>query len=160
MAVARVPVLIDTPDATGSAYPTLSTSNGFSNIRRLVPAFAKDIDSAWEGVVQVPQGFASGGKIVLSIAANATTGVTRLIASTAPMADGEQLDTAYTAETAQDITVPGTAKLRKDVTFTLTSSPAVGDAMAVKVTHNGAHANDTLAVDTLLWQVHFEYTTV
>src|SRR5512139_1746057 len=157
MATVQIPIPLDTPDATGKAYPALSTGNGFSNVRQLVPAFVKDVDGSWTGRIRVPQDFASTAKIILSLVANATSGATRMLVSTSAVADGESEDPAYTDEAAQDVTVPATAKLRKDVTFTLTPTVAAGDTLNVKVTHNGIHANDTLAVDTLLWECLFQY---
>jgi hypothetical protein len=159
MATAQVPVTIDTPDSAGNGFPVLSTGNGFSNVRRVVPGFIVDLDGTWEGAVRVPQNYASGAKIILSWVCNATTGVLRSIVSTTVIADGESEDTAYTAETAVDTTVPGTAKFRKDVSFTLTTVPVAGDTLNVKVTRNGANAADTLAVTAMLWECVFEYTT-
>jgi hypothetical protein len=58
-----------------------------------------------------------------------------------------------TGETAQDITVPATARLRKDVTFpsagSLTETVAADDILIVEVFHEGAHANDTLTAANL-----------
>jgi len=54
--------------------------------------------------------------------------------------------------------VPGTAYLRKDVTFALTEALAAFDTLLVQVYHEGAHANDTLAVNTLLLGASLEVT--
>ena len=94
----------------------------------------------------------------MAIAANATSGVTRLQVATKAIADNESMNPTLTDETAQDITVPGTAYLRKDVTFTLTETLAAGDLVIVEIYHNGLHANDNLAVDTLLFGAWLEYT--
>lgn len=157
MAVAQLPVHITTPDSGGNGYPALFAGSAH---RDQLPAFLKDVDGSWYGHVRVPQNYASGGKIVLSVAANATSGVTRLNVHTAPIADAESYNPAsYTSETAQDVTVPATAYLRKDVTWTLTPTLAAADDLLVRVQHDGAHVNDTLAVDTLLVGAAFEYTT-
>jgi hypothetical protein len=105
------------------------------------------------GRVRVPENLAAtpAAKIVLEISANATSGVTRLIVLSKNVADGGSLNPAtLTAETAQDITVPATARLRKKVTFTLTNAPSAGDLLIVQVKHDGAHANDDLTVNTEL----------
>jgi hypothetical protein len=121
--------------------------------------FVKDVDGKVYGEVRVPPGYTSGGTLRLAIAANATTGVTRLVVGTKAVADGESLNPgSLTDETAQDITVPGTAYLRKDVTFTLTETLAANDLLVVEIYHNGAHANDTLAVNTLLVGAWLEVT--
>lgn len=124
--------------------------------------YVKDVDGKVYGHVMVPSELAAtpNAKIILSVAANATTGVTRLQVATKDPADAESLNpAALVDETAQDITVPGTAYLRKDVTFTLTNVPAAGDYLIVEVHHNGAHVNDTLAVNTLLFGAWLEVDT-
>jgi len=155
----RVRVRLDVPDSSGNGYPALTTSNGFSNVRRIVPAFTKDVVGSWEGTVEIPADYSSGGAIICSYVCNATTGVYTNQISTAVVADGVTEDTAYTAETAVDTTVPGTAKLRKDVSTTLTTTPVAGSTLNVKVAHNGTAGNDTLAVDMLLWDCHFSYVS-
>lgn len=113
--------------------------------------FVKDVDGKLYGQVIVPPSYVSGGVIRLAIAANATSGVTRLGVGTKAVADTESLNPgALTDETKQDITVPGTAYLRKDVTFTLTETLAASDLLVVEIFHEGSHGNDTLAVNTLL----------
>ena len=122
--------------------------------------FVKDVDGKIYGVVKVPPDYLSGGAIKMSIAANATTGVTRLVVGSKAVADGETLNPgSLTDETAQDITVPGTAYFRKVVSFTLTETLAASDLLIVEIYHNGAHANDTLAVNTLLFGAWLEYTS-
>lgn len=156
MATAQVPITLTAPDATGNGYPILLAT---ANIRQLIPAFLKDVDGSWYGVCRVPANYASGPKVILRILANATTGDTRLIVHSSAKATAEVVDAALTAETAQDITVPGTAYTLNDVTFTLASTPAIGDTLTVRVQHEGNHANDTLAVDTLLYEAVLEFTT-
>jgi hypothetical protein len=114
--------------------------------------FVKDVDGFIYWQVRVPDGLAAtpNAKVVLEIVANATSGVTRLDVRSKNAADGAAMNAALTTETAQDITVPGTAYLRKKVSFTLTNAPAAGDLLYGAIAHDGAHANDTLAVDTIL----------
>lgn len=120
--------------------------------------FLQDVEGKIYGIVRVPPSYASGGAIKLEIGANATTGVTRLQVGTKAVADGESMNPTLTDETAQDITVPGTAYLRKAVSFTLTESLAASDLLLVEIFHDGDHANDTLAVNTILWGAWLEVT--
>lgn len=157
MATAQVPVTLRTPDTSGNAFPTIVAGTVH---RHLVYACLQDVVGDWFGIVRVPQDYASGPKIVVSIAANATSGVTTIGCATAVPANNESYNPgSYTSETDQDITVPGTAYLRKDVTFTLASGPAAGDDLLVRIRHNGTAANDTLAATTLIVNVVLEYTT-
>lgn len=158
--VRRVRVRLDTPDSSGNGYPALTTNNGFTAVRRIVPAFTKDVVGSWEGAVEIPADYASGGAIVCSYVCNATTGVYTNQISTAVVADAVSEDTAFTAETQVDTTVPATAKLRKDVSTTLTTTPVAGSTLNVKVAHLGTDGDDTLAVDMLLWDCFFSYVSV
>ena len=156
MATVQIPIPLHVPDSSGNGYPHFYDA---SPHRHLVPGFLQDVAGYWYGHVRIPQDYSSTPKIILSIGANATAGVSRLAVSSYPAADAESYDGTYTTETAQDITVPGTAYLRKDVTFDLTSAPAVGDDLMVRIDHEGAHANDTLAVATILFSCVFQYAT-
>jgi hypothetical protein len=153
---ARVPVL-DTPDSSGYAFPSLTTSNGFSNVKRLLPYFSHSGDGAWVGTIRVPQDYGASPKIIVSFVVNATSGAVRWKVGTAIVADGVTEDTNYTTETAQNITVPGTALLRKDVTFTLTSTPVAGADMNVKVTREASNGGDTCTASAAIWAVNFQY---
>ena len=113
--------------------------------------FTKDVDGYIYGQVLVPAGVTAATLRVI-IAANATSGVTRLSARYQTVADGESLNFGAwgTTTPSQDIVVPGTAYRRKDVTFGLTGLTG-GSYLAMSLGHEGAHANDTLAVNTLLF---------
>jgi len=156
----RVRVVLDTPDVNGNAYPALTTNNGFANVRRVLTAFTKDVDGYWEGSVLVPLDYNSSANIVCSYVANATSGVYRNQIKSAVVAVGVSEDTAYTAETAVDTSVPASANLRFDVSTSLTTTPVAGSTLNVVVGHIGSHGNDTLAVDCLLWECSFDYLSV
>lgn len=158
MATVQIPITLDTPDSSGNGYPALSTNNGFTNVRRVVAAFTKSVDGTWEGSMRIPQNYSSAGAVILSAVANATSGAVRWIVSTSVVAAGSSENATYTAETAQNITVPGTALLRFDTTFTLSTTPAAGSTLNVQVKRNGSNGGDTLAVDCLLWETIFQYT--
>jgi hypothetical protein len=134
----------------GNAAPNITAFTSYEGAYWLM---LKDVDSHVYGSVYVPENLAGtpAAKIVIDVMANATSGVTRMGVLTKGVADGVTMDpSSLTAETEQDITVPGTVYFRKKITFTLTTPPTAGQLMIVDVYHHGAHANDTLAVDTFL----------
>lgn len=156
----RIPIDLRVPRTTslsGNAYwsPVNDTTSTVDFARWVM---VKDVESKVYGYVQVPAtiGGTPAAKIILTIRANATTGVTSLQVSTLAVADGESYDQALTAETRQDITVPATAKMRKEVSFTLTNPPSASDHLLVEVFHDGDQANDTLGVDTELVAAELE----
>lgn len=121
--------------------------------------FVKDVVGDVFGIVAVPHSINAtpNAKIVLELAANATSGVTTMGVASKNVADGGSLNPAsLTAETDVDVTVPATAYLRKEVSFTLTNAPAADDILIVRVRHNGTATNDTLAVNTLLISAYLQ----
>lgn len=163
MSRVRVPVDLRNPRVTTLAGNAFFTVVGLTAWDAGHWQFVKDVDGKLYGVVKVPKNLAAApnGKIVLVIGANATTGTSRLSAATKAVADAESLNPAsFAVETAQDITVPATARLRKDVTVpasgTLAEALAADDLLLVEVFHEGAHANDTLAVNTELYGAYLE----
>lgn len=158
MATIRVPIDLRNPRVTSLAGNAFWTVEGLTAYDAGRWEFIKDEDGKVYGLVPVPKTLAGtpNGKIILVIAANATSGATRLQVSTKAIADAESLNPAsLTAETAQNITVPGTAWLRKDVTFptsgSLGETLAADDVLLVEVFHDGNDAGDTLTVATLLY---------
>jgi hypothetical protein len=150
-------VPFDGPDTNGNGYLALTASQGFANVRRVVPAFRSGLFGTWEGSIPVPSNYISGGQITTSFVANATTGVLRHRVGTAVVAAGVSEDTAYTQEAYVNVTVPGTALRRFDTTFVLSTLPALGSNINVQVTRDGANVADTLAVSALMWETIFEY---
>jgi hypothetical protein len=159
MATIRVPIDLRNPRVSTLAGNSFFTVVGLTDWDGGHWEFLKDVEGKIYGVVPVPKNLhgTPNAKIVLTLAANATSGVTRMQVGTFPPADAESLNPgALTDETAQDITVPGTARLRKDVSFTLTNAPVADDLLIVEIFHDGDHANDTLAVNTELWLAQLE----
>ena len=153
----QVPITLTAPDSTGNGYGLLVAT---ANIREVFPAFVKDVDGFWWGIVRVPQDYAAGGTIILRIGANSTAGqVTSFIVSTKVRDTAATWDTALTAETVQDLTLQTTAYRPSDLTFTLTTTPTAGSDLIVSIEHNGTRSQDTLAVDSILMQSVFQYTT-
>ena len=155
----RVPINLTTPRSTSLAGNSFWSVLGLTDWDAGHWEFVKDVEGKVYGQVTVPQNLAPtpNAKIVLVVGANATSGVTRLQVGAAPIADAESMNPgSLTDETAQDITVPGTAYLRKDVEFDMATDPAAEDVLIVEVFHDGDHANDTLAVNTILWGAYLE----
>lgn len=153
----QVELFMSAPDASGNGYAALIAT---SNIRQLVPAFTKDVDGDWWGRIRIPQDYASGGAIILRIAANDTNGtVSSFIVSTKVVDTGATWDAALTDETVQDTTMSTTAYRPTDVTFTLSTTPVAGKDLIFKIRHNGTRTQDTLAQDTLLLKAVFQYST-
>lgn len=151
-----VPVDLHTPRATTLAGNSFWTVTGMTDYDWGHWEFVKDVDGKLYGHALVPSGKTTA-TLRLLVAANATSGVTRLNVGYSPIADAESLNpSALTDSTAQDITVPATAYLRKDVTFSLTGL-AGADIVLVEIFHEGTHANDTLAVNTLLLGAWLEF---
>lgn len=154
-----IPVRLDTPDSAGSGYPALTALSGFTNVRRIVPAFTKSVDGTWEGSLEVPADYSSGGTIVLTWVANATTGNLRNRVGSQVVANGVNLDGTYTQETYLNTTVPGTAKQRFQTSFVLSTVLVAGSTLELQVTRNGTSGSDTLAVDALLMGCDLSYAS-
>jgi hypothetical protein len=155
----RYPVQLHTPRSSSLAGNSFWTVLALTDYDAGHWEYVKDVDGIIYGQVTIPKILAptANAKLLFDIAANATSGVTRLEVASKSVADGVTLNPgSLTTETAQDITVPGTAYFRKVVTFTLTETVAADSFLIVKATHRGAHANDTLAVNTLLFGVWLE----
>lgn len=156
-----VPVFLDTADAVGNGFAQLSGNLGFTPAnsgRHVFPAFVTGQSGTWEGVVRVPDNYVGSPEIVLSWVANVSSGAIRCRVSTFAVSDGALYDGTYVDEAYVNMTVPGTANFRKDITFALSTTPAAGDDLFVKVERNGNDAGDTVAVDVAVVKVVFQYT--
>lgn len=136
----------------GNVIPDVTSR---TNIESWYWRMIKDVDGDLFGEIDVPLNLAAApnAKIALDLAGNGT-GVARMIVAHKSIADGGSMNPTLTTETAVDITMPA-ALLRKLQLITLTVQPAAGDLMAVKITHNGAHANDTFSAADL--ELHKAY---
>jgi hypothetical protein len=151
---------LDTPDSSGFTFPVLSTAVGFSNVRRIMPALSHGGTGSWVGTIRVPPNY--GGSPVLTVTActASTTGAIRWTVGTAHIPIGTTEDTAFTDETPQNVTVPGSALRRFDVVFPLTTAPNAGDDLNFRVTRQGANAGDTCTGNAFVWTVLFTYAVV
>ncbi len=158
----QVPVYLDTPDASGNGFVQFSGNLGWTPAnsgRHLFNAFAHGLDGTWEGVIRVPQNYGSTPELVVSWVANVTSGAIRNGVATFAVSDGDSYDGTYIFETFVNTTVPGTANVRKDVTFSLSSAPAAGDDLFVMVVRNGGSGGDTVTVDVAVVKVVFQYVS-
>lgn len=165
----RFPIDLTTPGVATNA------GNSFFNVTSLAAAtpdfelghweFIVNVDGHVNGYVTIPNtiGATPAAKIILTVAANATTGVSSLRVDARPIAnDAESLDQALdTTVATQDVTMPTTAYHTKEVSFTLPTTGngfpvAAKDVLLVRIEHAGADANDTLAAPTLLVRAELE----
>jgi len=157
----RYPVQLSTPRSQsfgGNSFWTVGAMTDFDHGRW---EFVKDVLGLLYGQVIVPPTIdaTKAAKIILAIAANATSGVTRLMVQTHAFADGASFNPVGLTNTSYaDFTVPATANTRKDISVTLAATPAANDLLTVGIVHDGTHANDTLAVNTLLLGAWLEVT--
>jgi hypothetical protein len=153
-----VAVPVNTPDGSGNGFPALTTLNGFANVRRVVAAFINGALGTWEGAIEVPADYASGGIITLTWAANAVAGNLRNRVGSEVVATGVTLDGAYTQEAYVATTVQATANRRFQSTFALSTVLVAGSTLALQITRDGGNAADTLAVAALLVGCDLTYT--
>lgn len=157
-ATVQATLLFDAPDSAGNGYAGLIAG---TNMRVLVPAFTHGVSGQWFGVLDVPENYSSSAAIVLWVAANDTTGhVSRWIVATLARDTTAGWDaSAYTAETAQNITMQTTAYRPSSVSFTLSTTPVAGSSLLFYVERDGGNVADTLTVDAYLFKAVFQYTS-
>lgn len=109
-------------------------------------------------VFAVPKNYVGTPKAYVSWKSTATTGDVVWDVDTKAIADGESLDPS-TDDDAQTVTAttPGTARLRKDSSVTLTGTYAPDDLVQISVYRDGAQGADTLAAEALFEGVFFEF---
>ena len=149
----NIPIDLRNPQVSANAGNSFWTLAGLTAWDAGHWEFVKSVQGNIFGLVQIPHtiGATPAAKIILSLAANATTGVAVVQVASAAVANGATYNPAsLTAETAQNVTVPGTAYFRKDVTFTLTNAPVADQQLIVEILHNGTNGSETLAVNLLL----------
>lgn len=156
----QVSIPLSTPDSSGYAFPSLTTSQvttPYSNVRRLEPYCAAGNDSSWQGEIVVPQNYSSTPKIIILFTSEATSGNVRWFVSTSFEAAAANADPAWTDETAQNVATAGTANYRTDATFTLSTTPVAGKLMNVKVTRQGSSGSDTCTKNAAIVGCVFQY---
>jgi hypothetical protein len=148
---------LDTPDAGGFTFPALSTANGFTNVRRVLPYFNHGGSGTWRGTIRVPPNFTSSPTLTVTAVTTATTGAVRWIVGTAVVGNGVSEDTNYTTETAQNVTVPGVALRRFDTVFGLSTAAVAGADLNFAVTRDGGNVADTCTGSVAVWTVTFGF---
>lgn len=113
---------------------------------------------------RVPQNYVGTAKIILRWATTGTSGKVVWEFDYTAVADGESSDPSADQEsvTSTGTTVPGTARLEKEETITLTSANlAVGDLVQGQIIRDGADTtNDTAAASAYLLGAWFQYADV
>ncbi len=155
----RLPVTLLTPQESvnqGNAYFTVAALTAYdAGHWELINGATGNLF----GLVHVPNNLNAtpNAALLVTCAANATSGNVRLQVKEASVAAGASLNPAsLTAETLQTITVPATAYQRFDVRFPATSgnlaiTPAANNVLLVQISRDGGNAGDTLTVP--LWVV-------
>jgi hypothetical protein len=152
------------PSVTPVSFQSASSGAAFNitalgTIAWLAPRweYADGTTSSVVGTVLVPSGVANATLRVL-LAANATTGNARVVGFVASAQNNEQLAPAtwdILNASAQTVTMPGTAWLRKDATFSLTGLTG-GDLLMVAIQRLGADGADTLTANLALFGAWLE----
>jgi hypothetical protein len=151
----RVPLTFEVP--TGVAYPGLTTSEGWSNVTRYVPAFPAAGTSNWFGKIMIADDYASGvAKIRLRMVANSSGGNVRINMAVQEVTTGVASDTAMTAIDAQTVAMNATAKTASTATFTLPITVSLSDTITFRVTRLGDDAADTTSGTMLMWDAHLD----
>jgi hypothetical protein len=147
-----IPLDLKNPQVASNPGNSFFNVLGLTNWDAGVWDFVKSVQGNIFGTVKIPHIIAGtpNAKIVLSLMWNATTGVAVMQIGSKNLANGATYNVSFTNETAQNVSVPGTAYFRTDVTFTLTNPPSADDELVVEILHNGTSGSDTAAVDTLL----------
>lgn len=154
-----IPAIALLPDTSGNVYPKPSSIDD-SNDRfpHEILAF-KDSGTRIGafGAFGVPKDYVGTPKICIVFKTTATSGDVVWDADLKAVADGESLDpsTDDDAVTAT-VTVPGTARLRKDSLISLSGTYAADDEVLLAIYRDGAQGADTLAAEALLEGVFFE----
>lgn len=152
----RIELDCTTPQSSANQGNSFWTVSGLTDWDAGHWEFVLDVDGKIYCTTTIPVSIAAtpNAGIILAIAANATSGVTRLNVGLNALADGETFNpSALTDSTAQDITVPATARLRDDITFTASfPTLAAGDILIVEIFHEGVNVADTLAVNTEMYK--------
>lgn len=155
-----IPAKAFSPDTSGNCYPKYDSID-MSNDRFPDEILAfKDSGTRVAASTKfgVPKNYVSTPKIVPVFMTTATSGDVVLDADTKAVADGESFDpsTDDDAVTAT-VTVPGTARLRKDQSMDLSGTYAADDVVLLKIARDGAQGADTLAAEMLFVGAWFQY---
>lgn len=106
----------------------------------------------------LPKDFVPGGFPTLNLLWNCTTntGNVRFTVSVTSLVDGDTAGTILLSSTT-DNAVPGTVDTLELTTISLTTIPEPNDIIALVLSREGAHANDTNAGQVSLYAVWLEY---
>lgn len=151
MATVRLPIDLRNPRVTSLAGNAFFTVTGLTAIDLAFWNFDATAEGRVYGLVPIPKNVAAtpAAKIVLAVGSSATANEARVEVKVKAVADTASMNPAsLTAIETIDITVPGTARNRKDVTFpssgSMSETVVADDILLVEITRHGGHANDDL----------------
>jgi len=161
----RIPIDFRSPavshDAGNSFFnvTSLTTATPDFDLGHFEMIHTGDVDSYIYGIVNIPVsiGGTPAAKVILRLAANATTGDVRTRVASLAVANGEGLDQALTAETEVTTSMPGTAFEIEEISVTLTNAPSANDTILVEFRREASDTgNDTLAANLLMVEAYLE----
>jgi len=140
----------------GNAFWTVAAMAGFDYPHW---EFVKDVEGRVFGQILSPKTVAAtpNAKIVLILCCMATAGVSRMNVNYALLGTtGGWLGGSLTPIGAQDVAMPATTSGFVKATFAVPAGIAADQMMFLEIVHEGNHANDTLAVNTILVEAYLE----
>jgi hypothetical protein len=162
MVTIQIPIDLRNPQVSANAGNAFWTVLGLTAWDAGHWQLVKDVHGSVFGLVRIPANMAGtpAAKIKLVIAANATSGVTRLDVlhkAVQSKVTAESLNPAALVSIGEtDVTVPATAYDALEVSFPVSETLAAEDELLIQIFHHGDHTNDTLAVNTLLIDAFLE----
>lgn len=151
------------PDNSGNCYQEPAALNFQSNDRypQMVWVFKNSGAAriALGGRFMVPLNYSSTPVMRLHWGTTATTGDVRLEGDLKAIADGESADPSSDDDAVgSTVTAPGTARLVKVTSISLSGTYVAGDHVQFQVVRDKSDAADTLAADMYLLEAEFVYT--
>jgi len=140
----------------GNAFWTVAAMSGFDYPHW---EFVKDVEGRVFGQILSPKTVAAtpNAKIVLILCCMATAGVSRMNVHYALLGTtGGWLGGSLTPIGAQDIAMPATTSGFVKATFAVPAGITADQMIFLEIVHEGNHANDTLAVNTMLVEAYLE----
>jgi hypothetical protein len=113
---------------------------------------------------RLPSNYSSGITLIVQYSmVSATTGVVAIRTECMAVSQGENItaDSFDTLEKSSDSTVPGTAGLMKEISFSLTNVDGLvaGDNFTIKFGRENGTTGTNAAGDMAVWAVSLSYTT-
>lgn len=154
MGVSQIPVKILNPRTTSLAGQAFFLVAAFTNLDMGAWLFAQDVEGRVYGIARL-SGTVASVNVRLALCAG-VAGVSRMKVSYLALKDGVGLGGALTAVASQDLSLAA-GYVQKDALFAI-SGLSTYTSLGLEITHEGAHANDTLAGYTYLLDASLDVT--